>query len=208
MMFSATFPDACQTMTHDNTKNHIWIGCGIIGGAVDTVSQSLKKVNPTDKYGKLIEVLDKFFSSRQDKERALVFVNAKDTAKWPDEQLWDKNFDTGCLHGNLTQEERESNLRKFRSGDVDVMVATDVAARGLDIEKVALVVNYDLPQSIDGYVHRIGRTGRIGNRGCAVTFLATDDSGTVCESVDILENLSRTMLEANQHAPAWLPEVI
>jgi ATP-dependent RNA helicase DDX3X len=208
MMFSATFPDSCQTMAQDFLYDYIWIGCGIIGGAVDTVSQSLEKVNPTDKYGKLIDILDKFFSSRQDKERALVFVNAKDTAKWLDEQLWDKNFDTGCLHGNLTQEERESNLRKFRSGDVDVMVATDVAARGLDIEKVALVVNYDMPNELDTYVHRIGRSGRIGNRGQAVTFISTDDSGQAFEKIDVLKKLHSIMRDAKSEVPDWLEGAI
>merc|ERR1719482_1666674 len=141
---------------------------------------------PTEKFAKLIEVLDEFHASKQDGERCVVFVNAKATAKWLDEQLYEKHFDTGALHGDLTQEERERNLGRFRNGEIDVMVATDVAARGLDIEKVSMVVNYDMPDNVDTYVHRIGRSGRIGNRGQAITFIATDENGQAYENIEVL----------------------
>jgi len=208
MMFSATFPDECQRMAQDFLYDYIWIGCGIVGGAVDTVSQRLEQVQPAEKYGKLIEVLDDFFQNREDKERCLVFVNAKDTAKWLDEQLYEKHFDTGALHGNLNQQERETNLTRFRSGEMDVMVATDVAARGLDIEKVSLVVNYDFPDSVDTYVHRIGRSGRIGNRGQAVTFISTDENGGSFENVDLLRKLQSIMRDARSTVPEWLDSAI
>jgi len=208
MMFSATFPNECQTMAQDFLYDYIWIGCGIVGGAVESVSQRLEKVAPAEKYGKLIEILDEFFRTKSAGERCLVFVNAKDTAKWLDEQLYEKHFDTGALHGNLTQEEREANLRKFRSGEIEVMVATDVAARGLDIEKVAMVVNYDMPDNVDTYVHRIGRSGRIGNRGQAVTFIATDDNDQAFENLDVLKKLHGIMRDAKSDVPEWLEGTI
>lgn len=208
MMFSATFPNECQEMAQDFLYDYIWIGCGIVGGAVESVSQRLEKVPPAEKYGKLIEILDEFFRTKSEGERCLVFVNAKDTAKWLDEQLYEKHFDTGALHGNLTQEEREANLRKFRSGEIEVMVATDVAARGLDIEKVAMVVNYDMPEHVDTYVHRIGRSGRIGNRGQAVTFIATDDNDQAFENLDVLKKLHGIMRDAKSDVPEWLEGVI
>merc|ERR1719357_1821306 len=103
MMFSATFPEECQTMAQDFLYDYIWIGVGVIGGAVDTVEQRLEKLSPKDKYLKLVEILDNFFIQRKQGDRMLVFVNAKDTAKWLDEQLYEKNMDTGALHGNLEQ---------------------------------------------------------------------------------------------------------
>jgi len=193
-------------MAQDFLWDYIWIGVGIVGGAVTTVTQTLQKVQPTQKYEKLIEILDQFYSNRQQDSRCLVFVNAKDTAKWLDEQLYDKNYDTGALHGNLDQSEREANLKKFRQGHIDVMVATDVAARGLDIEKVDLIVNYDMPNEVATYVHRIGRSGRIGNRGAAVTFIAVDDNDKAFENVDILEKLLTIMKDAGSAIPDWLEE--
>jgi len=213
MMFSATFPESCQKMAQDFLYDYIWIGVGVVGGAVDTVEQNIVKVSPKDKYDKLFEVLDNFFAQRPAndtlKERCLVFVNAKDTAKWLDEQLYEKKIDTGALHGNLTQEERETNLNRFRKGDIDVMIATDVAARGLDIEKVGLVVNYDFPDTIDSYVHRIGRTGRIGNKGRAITFIACDDdSELTIENSDVLKQLLGIMKDAGAEIPHWLEPLV
>lgn len=209
MMFSATFPDECQKMAQDFLYDYIWIGVGIVGGAVDTVHQHLVKVSPKDKYEKLIAVLDDFFARRTEGGRALVFVNAKDTAKWLDEQLWDQKMNTGALHGNLDQTEREQALQRFRKGEIEVMIATDVAARGLDIESVTLVVNYDMPQDIDSYVHRIGRTGRIGNEGEAITFIACDEGTDAClEKVDTLRKLLQVMTDSKSEVPDWLEGTI
>jgi len=209
MMFSATFPDECQKMAQDFLYDYIWIGVGIVGGAVETVEQQLVKVSPQDKYQKLIELLDDFFVKREKGGRTLVFVNAKDTAKWLDEQLYAKNIDTGALHGNLEQWEREKNLQRFRKGEIDVMIATDVAARGLDIESVVLVINYDMPQDIDSYIHRIGRTGRIGNQGTAVTFISCDEnSGSCLENAETLKKLSGVMHSSKASIPEWLDGTI
>jgi superfamily II DNA/RNA helicase len=206
LMFSATFPTECQTMAQDFLYNYIWIGVGIIGGAVTTVAQTLKQVVPKDKYTKLIEELDRFYETRNNSQRCLIFVNAKDTAKWLDEQLYDLHYDVGALHGNLTQQERETNLQRYRKGEIDVMVATDVAARGLDIEKVDLVVNYDLPNDIDTYVHRIGRSGRIGNKGAAVTFVSQDENGQFLDKMDVLQGLLTKMRDAGSAIPSWLED--
>merc|ERR1712232_754903 len=191
-------------MAQDFLYDYIWIGVGIVGGAVESVSQRLQQVETKDKYEKLVEHVDQFFAQRSSTERCLVFVNAKDTAKWLDEQLFAKNINTGALHGNLTQTERETNLGRFRSGDIDVMVATDVAARGLDIESVTLVINYDMPQDSDTYVHRIGRSGRIGNRGTAVTFISTDEYGKSIENLTVLKDLLRIMRDSKCEIPEWL----
>mmetsp|Transcript_108408 Transcript_108408/g.349965 ORF Transcript_108408/g.349965 Transcript_108408/m.349965 type:complete len:294 (+) Transcript_108408:2-883(+) len=209
MMFSATFPETCQKMAQDFLYDYIWIGVGVVGGAVDTVEQRLEKVSPKDKYQKLIELLDDFFTKRESENRALVFVNAKDTAKWLDEQLYEKHMDTGALHGNLTQEERERNLSRFRKGEIDVMIATDVAARGLDIANVSQVINYDMPTDIDSYIHRIGRTGRIGNQGTAITFISCDENtGDCLENVENLKKLLQVMQDSKASVPDWLEGTI
>merc|ERR1740123_2275425 len=208
MMFSATFPEACQTMAKDFLYDYIWIAVGIVGSAVDTVKQTFVKVNPAAKFDEFIAILDDFYAARQNKERMLVFVNAKDTAKWLDEQLYEKKFDTGALHGNLDQTERETNLNRFRSGEIDVMVATDVAARGLDIDNVSIVVNYDVPKEIDTYIHRIGRTGRIGNEGKAVTFFSCDDSGSCLEGADMLKAYAEVLKNSAAEIPSWLQPLI
>mmetsp|Transcript_31775 Transcript_31775/g.94430 ORF Transcript_31775/g.94430 Transcript_31775/m.94430 type:complete len:303 (-) Transcript_31775:77-985(-) len=208
MMFSATFPETCQKMAQDYLYNYIWVGVGVVGGAVKTVEQRLEQVQTKQKFEKLMEILDAFFMCREGEHRCLVFTNAKDTAKWLDEQLWELKINTGALHGNLTQQDREANLKKFRNGDIDVMVATDVASRGLDIEKVSYVINYDMPTDIDCYVHRIGRTGRIGNRGVAITFISCDESGTSLENVATLKELLRIMRDAGSKSPDWLAGLI
>merc|ERR1712217_652966 len=179
------------------------------GGAVTTVDQQLLQTTPAGKYDKLIEVFDTVvFADHSERKRCLVFVNAKDTAKWLDENLYAKSFDTGALHGNLTQEERENNLARFRNGQIEIMVATDVAARGLDIEKINIVINYDFPQDIDTYVHRIGRSGRIGNRGTAVSFVAVDENGTCLENVANLQKLQGIIKDANGQLPEWFDNLL
>jgi len=209
MMFSATFPEECQKMAQDFLYDYIWIGVGVIGGAVETVEQRLEKVSPKDKYSKLVEILDDFFTKRGKDDRCLVFVNAKDTAKWLDEQLYEKSFDTGALHGNLDQWEREKNLSRFRKGEIEVMIATDVAARGLDIESVVMVINYDMPQDTDAYIHRIGRTGRIGNQGTAITFISCDEQyGNCLENSDTLKKLLQIMQDSTAVIPEWLEGTI
>jgi len=205
MMFSATFPEKCQTLAQDFLFDYIWIGVGTMGGAVETVEQVLEQVTPGDKFQKLVEILDDFHLNQNPSEhRMLIFTNAKDTAKWLDEQLYTKNFETGALHGNLTQPEREENLLKFRKGDIHILIATDVAARGLDIQNVAIVVNYDFPKDIDSYVHRIGRSGRIGNSGKAISFLAMDASGSCIESPAVLDELVQVMTKSSTQIPEWL----
>merc|ERR1719330_932535 len=210
MMFSATFPQECQQMAADYLYEHLFIGVGVVGGAARTVSQTLLKVAPQDKCDKLIEFIDDFLEKRKEGERLLVFTNSKQQAKGLDEKLYELNMDTGALHGDLKQDQREKNLKQFRDGDIDVMIATDVASRGLDISGVSQVLNYDLPFNIDCYVQRIGRTGRIGNRGASTTFIAVDQDGTWQDSSpeqqECLRAIPNVMRDAGleNSIPDWL----
>ena len=101
----------------------------------------------------------------------LVFVETKKTADYIEDFLYRNGYSATSIHGDKSQFERERALSNFKSGDRPILVATDVAARGLDIKNVANVINFDCPNNIDDYVHRIGRTGRVGNEGKAITFI-------------------------------------
>mmetsp|Transcript_50031 Transcript_50031/g.161902 ORF Transcript_50031/g.161902 Transcript_50031/m.161902 type:complete len:809 (-) Transcript_50031:167-2593(-) len=210
MMFSATFPEECQKLASDYLYEHVFLGVGVVGGAAATVTQNFIQVSPDEKFDRLEEFIDEFLAKRETGERLLVFTNSKLQAKGLDEQLYRKNVDTGALHGDLLQTEREKNLDRFRKGQIDVMIATDVASRGLDITGVSQVLNYDLPFSIDVYVQRIGRTGRIGHRGCATTFLAVDKDGkwhdSTTDQVETLKKLPTVITGSGNHqtVPEWL----
>ena len=114
--------------------------------------------------------------------------------------LCERGFPAASIHGDKSQREREDALRCFKTGRTPVLVATDVAARGLDIPNVTQVINYDLPTNIDDYVHRIGRTGRAGNTGAALSFVNERNSGVVSDLRHLLE-------ENGQEIPKWLEQM-
>eukprot|EP00747_Dinoflagellata_sp_TGD_P030080 gnl/TRDRNA2_/TRDRNA2_134384_c0_seq2.p1 gnl/TRDRNA2_/TRDRNA2_134384_c0~~gnl/TRDRNA2_/TRDRNA2_134384_c0_seq2.p1 ORF type:complete len:838 (+),score=154.80 gnl/TRDRNA2_/TRDRNA2_134384_c0_seq2:58-2514(+) len=204
MMFSATFPEDIQKMATDYLYQHIWVGVGVVGGPTNTVTQRFMKMTNDEKFDQLLDLLYEFLDRKETGDRLIVFTNSKLKAKGLDEMLYDKKVDTGALHGDLTQIEREENLRKFRNGQIDVLVATDVASRGLDIDGVKFVVNYDTPFSIQIYVQRIGRTGRIGNRGEAITFIEVDKDGTFLDREEVLQQLPQIIGQVGGEVPDWL----
>jgi len=115
-------------------------------------------------------------------------------------QLQKEGYPSTSIHGDRTQREREEALHLFKSGRSPILVATDVAARGLDIANVHYVINYDLPSNIDDYVHRIGRTGRAGNKGTAISFVNEKNK-------NIAKDLYELLIENQQEAPAWLKQM-
>jgi translation initiation factor 4A len=107
--------------------------------------------------------------------QAIIFVNARRKADWLQEQMKARDFTVSMIHGELDTKEREHIMREFRSGSSRVLIATDVLARGIDVQQVSLVINYDLPTNRENYIHRIGRSGRFGRKGVAVNFLTVGD---------------------------------
>jgi len=107
--------------------------------------------------------------------QAVIFVNTKHKADYLTEQMREKNFTVSCMHGDMPQKEREAIMAEFRNGDSRVLISTDVWARGLDVQQVSLVINYDLPNNRENYIHRIGRSGRYGRKGVAINFVKSDD---------------------------------
>merc|ERR1719221_1250862 len=130
----------------------------------------------------------------------LIFVETKRSCDYLEDVLCAKGFPACSIHGDKSQREREDSLRSFKNGRTPVMVATDVASRGLDIPNVTQVINYDLPTNIDDYVHRIGRTGRAGNTGNALSFVNEKNSGIIRELRDMLD-------ENEQEVPPWLNQM-
>nr|XP_039262261.1 ATP-dependent RNA helicase DDX4-like [Styela clava] len=198
LLFSATFPDDVQKLAHDFLKeDFIFLTIGRIGGACTDVTQHVLKVDQDDKRETLIELLNDVPATGA---KTLVFVDTKRNADFLASFLSQEELPTTSIHGDRPQREREMALRDFTTGTCPIMIATSVAARGLDIPKVEHVINYDLPKEIDEYVHRIGRTGRCGNLGQATSFY--------CEFKDggIARPLVKVLRDANQIIPEWLEE--
>jgi len=193
LMFSATFPDTVQHMALDFLQDYLFLTIGIVGGASKDVTQTVFEVEKFSKREKLLELLKEVGT-----EKTLVFVETKRNADFLASALSSEGFPTTSIHGDRLQRERETALSDFKNGTCPVLVATAVAARGLDIKGVAHVVNYDMPKDIDEYVHRIGRTGRVGNTGKATTFFDPgNDSG-------VAGDLTKILSDAGQEVPDFL----
>ncbi|KAJ8484302.1 hypothetical protein OPV22_016787 [Ensete ventricosum] len=199
MLFSATFPKEIQSLASDFLYNYIFLAVGRVGSSTDLIVQRVEFVLDSDKRSHLMDLLHAQRDSGAHGKQALtlVFVETKRGADSLEHWLCMNGFPATTIHGDRTQQEREQALRSFKSGATPILVATDVAARGLDIPHVAHVINFDLPNDIDDYVHRIGRTGRAGNTGLATAFFNESNSS-------LARSLSELMQEANQEVPQWL----
>ncbi|KAJ3054461.1 DEAD-box ATP-dependent RNA helicase, partial [Rhizophlyctis rosea] len=172
LLFSATFPREIQILAMSFLKqNYIMVSIGRIGGAAEDIKQTILQVPGHQKRETLYKLLfnDKSLRAKPP-SFTLVFVRTKRDCDSIGYFLDSKKVPVTVIHGDRSQPERERSLRDFKYGRTPVMIATDVAARGLDIPNVGHVINYDLPGDIDDYVHRIGRTGRAGNVGRATAF--------------------------------------
>ncbi|NEK85336.1 DEAD/DEAH box helicase [Blastococcus saxobsidens] len=172
MLFSATMPGPIVTLsrTFMTQPTHIRAHGNDEGSTVPQTTQFIYRAHNLDKP----ELLSRVLQSR-DRGLVMVFCRTKRTAQKVADELVDRGFAAAAVHGDLGQGAREQALRAFRSGKVDVLVATDVAARGIDVTGVSHVVNYQCPEDEKTYVHRIGRTGRAGSTGVAVTLVDWDD---------------------------------
>ncbi|MFP5372259.1 MAG: DEAD/DEAH box helicase, partial [Actinomycetes bacterium] len=172
MLFSATMPGPIVTLSRSfmTQPTHIRAHGNDEGSTVPQTTQFVYRAHNLDKP----ELLSRVLQSR-DRGLVMVFCRTKRTAQKVADELVDRGFAAAAVHGDLGQGAREQALRAFRSGKVDVLVATDVAARGIDVTGVSHVVNYQCPEDEKTYVHRIGRTGRAGSTGVAVTLVDWDD---------------------------------
>ncbi|MDF1726644.1 MAG: DEAD/DEAH box helicase [Sulfitobacter sp.] len=170
MLFSATMPKLMNEIANSYLNSPIRIEVSPPGKAADKVEQEVHFIAKSEKTSLLIELLEKHKG-----ERALVFGRTKHGCEKLMKVLVKAGFDAASIHGNKSQGQRDRAIAGFKAGDITVLVATDVAARGLDIPDVKYVYNYELPNVADQYVHRIGRTARAGKDGAAVAFCAPDE---------------------------------
>jgi ATP-dependent RNA helicase DDX3X len=197
LMFSATFPRNIQMLARDFLKEYVFLSVGRVGATSENITQKIEYVEDEDKRSVLLDIL----TARPSEGLTLIFVETKRMADALSDFLVRNGFPATAIHGDRTQRERENALDAFRTGRAPLMVATAVAARGLDIPNVTHVISYDLPTDIDDYVHRIGRTGRAGNTGLATAFFNRNNKNVVRDLVGLLK-------EAKQEVPNWLESVV
>jgi ATP-dependent RNA helicase DeaD len=171
-LFSATMPPPIRKLADRYLYDPVLVKVEAATLTVDSVEQFQVGVKPADKPGKLVDVLK---AERPD--QAIVFVRTKIRCDQLNRTLNDKGLNVKALHGDMSQGARDGVMLAFKGGRLPILVATDVAARGLDITTVTHVVNYDVPTSPDVYAHRIGRTGRMGKKGRAITFVESRQTG-------------------------------
>uniref|UniRef100_A0AAU7VH08 RNA helicase n=1 Tax=Enchytraeus coronatus TaxID=208440 RepID=A0AAU7VH08_9ANNE len=194
VLFSATIPEEVQKLAAKLLReDYLFITVGCVGSANLDIEQFVWKVDQAEKRDKLLRIIQE-----RGEDKVIVFVEQKRSADFISAFLSQGSFPTASIHGDLSQMERERALRDFRFGRSPILVATNVAARGLDIPEVKHVVNYDMPSHIEEYVHRIGRTGRCGNIGKATSFFVPE-----CDA-HLTRALVKVLTDAMQEVPEWL----
>lgn len=195
LMFSATFPKEIQMLARDFLDNYIFLAVGRVGSTSENITQKVVWVEEQDKREFLLDLLN---ASGPD-SLTLVFVETKRGADALEHFLIScpEQYRVSSIHGDRHQREREQALSSFRRGVTPILVATAVAARGLDIPNVKHVINFDMPSDIEEYVHRIGRTGRVGHTGLSTSFFNDKNRNISRDLIDILS-------DAKQEIPSWL----
>ena len=191
MMFSATMTQNVKKLAKEFLKDPVVIEVAQQRSAVKIIDQQIVLVDEANKAAALSYII-----GSNNYSQVLVFVNMKIEADTLVEHLELDGLTAGCIHGDVRQTARAKVMRKFKSGDIRVLVATDIAARGIDIQLLPIVVNYALPETTADYTHRIGRTGRAGNPGIALTLLSVKDYKMMIEiEKDLIINIPRREIE-------------
>lgn len=191
LLFSATLSDEVQKLAKKHTTDPIYLQVEKKQGPTDLVEQFAVMTTDRGKQPTIISLVE-----TQNPFLAIIFCRTKRRASHLTGILKNNGFDCDELHGDLSQAKREQVMKRFRNAKIQLLVATDVAARGLDVEGVTHVYNYDIPEDMESYVHRIGRTGRANMSGIAVTLYTADDMAMLKEIESTL-NISMTALEVD-----------
>lgn len=206
MMYTATMPSAVERIARKYLRRPAIVTIGNVGEAVDTVEQRVEFVSGEDKRKKrLAEILQ----SREFAAPIIVFVNIKRNCDAVARDIQKMGFSSVTLHGSKTQDQREAALASLRNGQTEVLVATDLAGRGIDVPDVSLVVNFNMAGNIESYTHRVGRTGRAGKSGVAITFLGPEDNDVMYDLRKMIQSssISRLPEELRKHEAAQQPRV-
>jgi len=188
LLFSATIPSEVRIMCRDYMKHSVTIEIESQTKTVDTTRQVYYRVNNTDKKSQLNRIL-----LVEQPESCIIFCNTRIAVDKVQSFLFRKGHASKALHGDIPQSRRMKTIQQFKRGDFPLLVATDVAARGIHIDDLSLVINYDVPLDKDNYVHRIGRTGRAGKAGHAITLVTGDD---IMNLYEIEEHIGAMIEEA------------
>jgi ATP-dependent RNA helicase RhlE len=173
LFFSATMPSDARKLANTILKDPVTVQIGMIAPA-ETVSHALYPVTNNLRKGLLMAMLDQTATGR-----VLIFTRTKHRARILARDLERKGYNTAALQGNMSQNKRQRAINGFRSGKYDILVATDVASRGIDVSDISHVINFDMPDTVNAYTHRIGRTGRVEKSGEAFTFAVPEDAAQV-----------------------------
>ena len=187
LLFSATFPEQVKTLTQELLNNPVEIQ--VQSADASTLVQRVFTVNKGDKTAVVAHLIN-----QQKWRQALIFVNAKHHCEHLAEKLAKRGITAAVFHGDKGQSERSRVLDGFKAGEIDVLIATDIAARGLDIEKLPVVINFNLPRSPSDYMHRIGRSGRAGEVGLAISLIDHEDY----HHFTVIEKKNKIRLEREQ----------
>ncbi|KAJ5090841.1 hypothetical protein N7532_009525 [Penicillium argentinense] len=201
MMYTATMPSAVERIARKYLRRPAIITIGGVGEAVDTVEQRIEFISGEEKRKKR---LAQILTSGEFQAPIIVFVNIKRNCDAIAREIKQIGFTCVTLHGSKTQDQREAALASLRSGQTEVLVATDLAGRGIDVPDVSLVLNFNMATSIESYTHRIGRTGRAGKSGVSITFLASEDNDVLYDLKQMLVKspVSRVPEELRKHEAA------
>ncbi|MGC9403188.1 DEAD/DEAH box helicase [Vibrio genomosp. F10 str. 9ZC157] len=197
LLFSATFPEQVQTLTQELLNDPVEIQ--LQSSDASTLVQRVFTVNKGEKTALLAHLI-----KQHQWRQALVFVNAKNSCEHLADKLYKRGIEVDVFHGDKGQGSRTRILEAFKSGEIEVLIATDIAARGLDIEKLPVVINFDLPRSPSDYMHRIGRSGRAGEVGLALSLIDYEDY----HHFKIIEKKNKIRLEREQVAGFEVDESI
>merc|ERR1711990_478926 len=198
LMWSATWPEEVKRLARDICKEdpvHINVG-SLDTRCAHTIRQYVEVVQERDKRSRLKRLLEKVM----DGSKILIFAQTKRDGDELTRDMRTDGFPALCIHGDKKQEEREWVLKEFKEGKSPILVATDVASRGLDVKDIKYVINYDFPNQIEDYIHRVGRTGRAGATGSSYTFFTQDKFRHAPDLIKVLQ-------EANQPVPAELEKL-
>ncbi|KAK3372453.1 P-loop containing nucleoside triphosphate hydrolase protein [Podospora didyma] len=201
MMYTATMPPLVERIAKKYLRRPAIVTIGNAGEAVETVEQRVEFVAGEDKRKKRLQEI---LNSGQFKPPIIVFVNIKRNCDMIARDIKGMGFSAVTLHGSKTQDQREAALASLRNGQIDILVATDLAGRGIDVPDVSLVVNFNMAMSIESYTHRIGRTGRAGKSGTAITFLGPEDNDVLYDLRQIISksSISKVPEELRRHEAA------
>lgn len=192
VMTSATWPSGVRRLASSYMKNPFQVFIGSLDlAATHTVTQKIEIMDEEEKYNRIVRFATKEMGPN---DKAIIFCGRKDRADSLSCDFVLAGISCQSIHGNREQSDREQALADIKSGEVRILIATDVASRGIDIEDITYVVNFDFPRNIEEYVHRVGRTGRASKRGTSLSFMTRSDWGSAAELIEILKEAEQEVL--------------